>query len=147
MDYAHWQIDHKMSYLQVGWLNVQDLWLVIHDSEGFQWQPRPQTYAILSQKRICPIYALFQTTNVPFLHVKGGGGCRKGTMSHFLPFFYCEASLRIVFSIYMSFFGSQIQKKLFYPGGRCVIDTLMIIKWCLISTADCSLCMCLLRWN
>ena len=38
--------------------------------------------------------------------------------------------LRIVFPTYKSFFGSQIQKK-FFAGGRCVIDTLMIIKWCL----------------
>ena len=38
--------------------------------------------------------------------------------------------LRIVFQPFMYFFGSQIQKK-FFPGGRCVIDTLMIIKWCL----------------
>ena len=38
--------------------------------------------------------------------------------------------LRIVFLTYMFFSGSQIQKK-YFPGGRCVIDTLMIIKCCL----------------
>ena len=33
--------------------------------------------------------------------------------------------LRIIFPTFMS----QIPKK--NPGGRCVIDTLIIIKWCL----------------
>ena len=36
MDYPHWQIDHKMSYLseylKAEWINVWDLGLAIHDS-------------------------------------------------------------------------------------------------------------------
>ena len=37
MHYVHWQIDrmsYLSAYLQVGWLNVQDLWLVIHNNDN-----------------------------------------------------------------------------------------------------------------
>ena len=53
------------AYIQVGWLNVQDLWLVVHNSKGSQWQPRPQTYAILSQKRICRNLRVFSNNKCP----------------------------------------------------------------------------------
>ena len=34
--HPQYQIDCKMSYVQVGWLNVLKLWLLIHDCEGSQ---------------------------------------------------------------------------------------------------------------
>ena len=106
-------------YFQVGWLNVQDLWLVVHNSKGSQWQPRPQTYAILSQKRICHNLCAFWNNKCP-LFIRLGGGSPKGeSVTFFYSFFYCEASLRIVCSIYMSYFGSHIQKQFVSRGPVC----------------------------
>ena len=72
MDYAHWQIDHKMSYLsaylQVGWLNVHDLWLVIHDSQPINDTQDPKHTLFCRKNAFVAIYALFQKTNVPFLY-------------------------------------------------------------------------------
>ena len=151
MDYSNWKFDHKMLYLsayfQVGWLNVQDLWLVVHNSKGSQWQPRPQTYAILSQKRICHNLCAFWNNKCPLFIRLGGGVAERGKCHLFLQFFFIARLPLELFVQYTCLISGLISKKSFFPGGRCVIDMLMIIKWCLISTADCSLCVCLLSWN
>ena len=103
------------AYIQVGWLNVQDLWLVVHNSKGSQWQPRPQTYAILSQKRICRNLRVFSNNKCPlFTRLGGWGVAERGQFHLFLPFFFiARLPLELFFfSIYMSFFGSQIHKKI-----------------------------------
>ena len=56
-------------------------------SKGSQWQPRPQTYAILSQKRICRNLRVFSNNKCPLFTRLGGGGRRKGTMSPFFTVF------------------------------------------------------------
>ena len=74
MDYAHLQIDHKMSYvsayLKAGWLDVWALGLAIHDSLRISTIARTPNIRCLSRKGICRnIRAFFQTKNVCFFAV------------------------------------------------------------------------------
>ena len=93
MDYAHWQIDHKMSYLsayfKAGWLNVWDLGLAIHNLNDSQ---DPKHTLFCRENEFVAIYSLFQM--YPFYPFRRGGR-QTGTMSHLLTvsFFYRGASL------------------------------------------------------
>ena len=80
------------------------------------------------------IYTLFQTTNVPFLPVQGGGGAERGQCHLFLPFFYIVASLTLPCKPQTAPFPRTTPKAPFFKFSLCYLT---FIELCASPTPQC----------
>ena len=80
----------------------------------------PNIRYIVAKTHLLQSTRFFKQQMSPF-YLFGGGGSPKGDMfTFFFTFFFIvRLPLELFFSIYMSFFGSQIQRKFFSRGPVC----------------------------
>ena len=80
----------------------------------------PNIRYIVAKTHLLQSTRFFKQQMSPFYLFRGGGVRQKGTCSPFFTFlFIARLPLEFFFSIYMSFFGSQIQRKFFSRGPVC----------------------------
>ena len=80
-------MSYLSAYLKAGWLNVWDLGLAIHDSEGSHDSQDPKHTLFCRENAFVTIYALFSDNKCPLFTRLGEGVAQSGHCLLFLPFF------------------------------------------------------------